>query len=87
MLDIARHHAEQDTRGMAMLTALRNCGVRSDHLFTAGVVSIGLSVASWVSSRKAEDVARADRWGIFVGEWAPAFFALGAALRIDETRR
>ncbi|MGW1438655.1 hypothetical protein ACWD7M_25845 [Streptomyces griseus] len=24
--------------------------------------------------------ARADRWGIFVGEWAPTFFALGLAL-------
>ncbi|MFR9727862.1 hypothetical protein ACL03H_01450 [Saccharopolyspora sp. MS10] len=70
-----------------MLTTLRNYGVRSDHLFIAGMVSIGLSVASWASSRKAEDVARADRWGIFVGEWAPTFFALGAALRIDETHR
>jgi hypothetical protein len=23
---------------------------------------------------------RADRWGLFVGEWAPTFFALGLAL-------
>lgn len=70
-----------------MLKTLRNLGVRSDHLFIAGLASIGLSVASWASSRKAEDVARADRWGIFVGEWAPTFFALGAALRVDEAQR
>ncbi|WP_043252702.1 hypothetical protein [Streptomyces vinaceus] len=36
----------------------------------------------WCGSMKAEaaGTARADRWGIFVGEWAPTFFALGLAL-------
>ncbi|WP_199810092.1 hypothetical protein [Streptomyces vinaceus] len=29
---------------------------------------------------EAAGTARADRWGIFVGEWAPTFFALGLAL-------
>jgi hypothetical protein len=29
-------------------------------------------------------VDRADRWGIFVGEWAPTFFALATAMRIEE---
>jgi hypothetical protein len=27
---------------------------------------------------------RADRWGIFVGHWAPTFFGLGNALRSYE---
>ncbi|MEU3396626.1 hypothetical protein [Streptomyces filamentosus] len=27
-----------------------------------------------------ENLERADRWGIFVGEWVPTFFALGLAL-------
>jgi hypothetical protein len=29
-------------------------------------------------------IDRADRWGIFIGEWAPTFFALGVGLRLDE---
>ncbi|MFJ5085409.1 hypothetical protein [Streptomyces sp. NPDC088706] len=29
---------------------------------------------------EAQGVDRADRWGIFVGEWAPTFFGLGLAL-------
>lgn len=28
--------------------------------------------------------AQADRWGLFVGEWAPIFFAIGIALRLEE---
>lgn len=70
-----------------MLTMLRNKGVTSDHLFAAGLASIGLSVISWVASRGAsESTDRADRWGIFVGEWAPSFFILGVGLRIEEHR-
>ena len=34
---------------------------------------------------KAEDPrAQADRWGPFDGEWAPTFFAIGIALRLEE---
>ncbi|TDD87789.1 hypothetical protein E1202_15970 [Saccharopolyspora karakumensis] len=68
-----------------MLTILRKKGVTSDHMFAAGLISIALSVVSWAASLNAsESTARADRWGIFVGEWAPSFFALGVALRVDE---
>ena len=28
--------------------------------------------------------AQADRWGLFVGEWAPTFFAIGISLRLEE---
>lgn len=28
---------------------------------------------------------RADRWGIFIGQWAPTLMAMGVALRIEET--
>ena len=28
--------------------------------------------------------AQADRWGLFVCEWAPISFAMGSALRLDE---
>lgn len=70
-----------------MLNKLRDAGMKSDHMFIAGFVSIGLSIASWAISTKREGVHRADRWGIFIGEWAPTFFALGAAMRIDETHQ
>ena len=34
---------------------------------------------------KTEDsCAQADRWGLFVGEWAPTFFAIGIALGLEE---
>lgn len=68
-----------------MLTMLRQKGITSDHMFAAGLASIALSVISWAMSlNAAESTSRADRWGIFVGEWAPSFFALAVALRIDE---
>jgi hypothetical protein len=68
-----------------IIKKMHDMGIRSEHAYLAGVASIGLSVATWLTSLKAEpgshaDLARADRWGIFVGEWAPTFFGLGLAL-------
>ncbi|MFJ9033037.1 hypothetical protein ACIRQP_31815 [Streptomyces sp. NPDC102274] len=66
-----------------MIKMLHEKGLRSEHMYTAGVVSIGLAIASWVGSIKYEPIGgldRADRWGIFVGEWAPTFFCMGLAL-------
>lgn len=63
-----------------MLRKLHDLGVRSEHLYTAAAVSIGLSFASWLASKKAESTERADRWGIFVGEWAPTLMAMGVGL-------
>ncbi|MGY6022547.1 hypothetical protein [Streptomyces spinosirectus] len=59
---------------------LHDAGVKSEHAYLAATASIGLSLVSWLTSHRAEDLERADRWGIFVGEWAPTFFALGLAL-------
>lgn len=66
-----------------LIKKMHDMGIRSEHAYTAAMASIGLSVLTWVASLKAEPgagVARADRWGIFVGEWAPTFFGLGVAL-------
>ncbi|MCZ9350940.1 hypothetical protein NGM36_14190 [Streptomyces mutabilis] len=66
---------------------LHHKGVRSEHAYVAAFVSIGLSIAAWATSLNAEPgagVARADRWGIFVGERAPTFFGLGLALSHHE---
>ncbi|MEO3868925.1 hypothetical protein ABGB18_08860 [Nonomuraea sp. B12E4] len=70
-----------------MIKKLHKMGIRSDHMYTAGAVSVGLAVAAWLMSNslEAKGIDRADRWGIFIGEWAPTFVALGVALRIEET--
>ncbi|MFE7751359.1 hypothetical protein [Streptomyces sp. NPDC057428] len=59
---------------------LHEAGLKSEHAYVAAFGSIGLSLVSWLASNKQENIERADRWGIFVGEWAPTFFALGLAL-------
>ncbi|KUL50593.1 MULTISPECIES: hypothetical protein [Streptomyces] len=66
-----------------MIKKLHDIGLRSEHAYIAAVASIGLSVGTWATSLRAEPgtgLDRADRWGIFIGEWAPTFFGLGLAL-------
>jgi hypothetical protein len=68
-----------------IIKKMHDMGIRSEHAYTAAMISIGLSVITWATSLKVEpgahaDLARADRWGIYVGEWAPTFFGLGVAL-------
>jgi len=69
-----------------MIKLLRSLGVTSDVAYLAGMLSIGASVGAWTLSRRMEDAPgeKADRWGIYVGLWAPTFMALGNALKIDE---
>ncbi|MEV6614976.1 hypothetical protein AB0N31_14150 [Streptomyces sp. NPDC051051] len=65
---------------------LHEAGVTSEHAYLAATASIGLSLVSWLASSRNESLERADRWGIFVGEWAPTFFGLGLALANYEDR-
>jgi len=47
--------------------------------FTAGLLSIGASIATWATTKKGADAearAHAERFGIFVGLWAPTFLIL-----------
>lgn len=67
------------------LRVLTGWGVRSSHAYTAGFLAIGVSFLSWLISRRADDPkGQSDRWGLFIGEWAPTFFALGIALKHEE---
>lgn len=69
-----------------MLKTLQNYGIRSEHAYAAGFASIGLTFVSWLGSLgRSKSKANADRFGLFVGEWAPTFFALGVALKLEET--
>lgn len=67
---------------MMIVKKLHGAGLTSEHAYAGAFASIGLSCFSWLASVKweAQGNERADRWGIFVGEWAPTFFALGLAL-------
>lgn len=63
-------------------------GVRSSHAYTAGLLSVGVSFISWLISRgkSGDSKSQSDRWGIFVGQWAPTFLALGVGLKLDEDK-
>ncbi|MGA3523625.1 hypothetical protein [Melissospora conviva] len=71
-----------------MLKKLHESGVKSEHCYMAGFASIGAAYLSWLISKNLEkaEIDRADRWGIFVGQWAPTFFALGNGLAMYEKR-
>ncbi len=66
--------------------SLSRMGVRSGHAYTAGLLSIGISLVSWLISRNKKDDSKSqsDRWGIFIGQWAPTFLALGIALKNEK---
>lgn len=83
-----RAKAAQEVGPVNPIKALSEGGFRSEWAFLGGFVSIGMSALSWLLSRgkKTDDRAQSDRWGIFVGHWAPTFFALGIALKLEEKR-
>jgi len=66
-----------------LIKQLRGMGVTSDMAYLASLASIGLSIATWFASKN-EDRAHAERFGIFVGLWAPTLAALGNALETEE---
>jgi hypothetical protein len=64
---------------------LSGWGIRSRHAYAAGFASVVVSLVAWILSRSSKDSkAQSDRWGLFIGEWAPTFFAIGVALRLEE---
>ena len=72
--------------GFNPIREAHDLGVRSSHAYVLGFASIGLSLISWLISRarNPEDKAQSDRWGMFIGHWAPTFFAIGLALKNEE---
>ena len=75
-------------RGHGVVNRLHRLGVRSEWAYIGGFASIGVSLASWAISRNktGDSKAQSDRWGIFIGHWAPTFMALGVALKLEEKR-
>lgn len=71
-----------------LVKTMHEMGVKSEYIYNAAMGSIGLSVVAWFASKESESAGldRADRWGIFVGTWAPTLFGLGNALRQYEEK-
>ncbi len=69
-----------------MIKILKSVGIKSDFLYGAALASIVASIGAWGTSRSQEDASagKAERWGIFVGLWAPTFMGIGNALKVDE---
>jgi len=53
--------------------------VLSNVCFAAGFFSVIASIAIWYLAKE-PDLAHGERFGIFVGLWAPTFFALSSRL-------
>lgn len=66
-----------------MISKFRTLGLTSGMSYAAGLLSIAASIAIW-NSKKNQDSAHAERFGIFVGLWAPTFFAIGNGLDAAE---
>jgi hypothetical protein len=69
-----------------MVKQLHELGLKSEYAYLGGFASIVASLIVWFASRqkKGHDKSQSDRWGIFIGHWAPTFFALGVALKLEE---
>jgi hypothetical protein len=50
--------------------------VAGDVCFLAGFASILASIAVWGAKKGTDSDAKAERFGIFIGLWAPTFFIL-----------
>ena len=65
-----------------MIKLFKKVGLSQDLMYVLGLASVGASIAIW-NAQKGGDHAHAERFGIFVGLWAPTFFAIGNGLARD----
>ncbi len=74
--------------GLNPIGQLSKWGVKSEHAYLAGFASVVLSTVSWAISRRktSHSKSQSDRWGLFVGEWAPTLMAIGLALKHEEKK-
>jgi hypothetical protein len=68
-----------------MIEQIRKLNITSDMAYIAAAFSILLSIGLWLT-RRDEDSAHAERFGIFVGLWAPTLATLGNALANAERK-
>lgn len=65
---------------------VHDLGFKSEYAYIGGFASIVIALVAWLASqgKDSNDKAQSDRWGIFIGHWAPTFFAIGLALKHEE---
>jgi hypothetical protein len=80
------HELQENT--MNPVRFLSDLGVQSKHAYWGGFASIVIALVAWLASqgKDSNDKAQSDRWGIFIGHWAPTFFGLGIALKLEEKK-
>ncbi len=66
-----------------MIKQIRDTGLTSNTMYLAAFVSVVLSIAIWVL-RRGEDRPNAERFGIFVGLWAPTLMSLAKSIEDSE---
>jgi hypothetical protein len=64
---------------------VEDAGVTAPVAYTAAFASVALSIGIWLL-RRGEDRANAERFGIFVGLWAPTLMTLGKVLEDRERK-
>ncbi len=71
---------------MTLTEAVRKAGMRSTHLYTASLGSIGLCIALWIRAKTVDQDERgnAERRALFVGLWPPMIWLMGDTLRTAE---
>lgn len=67
-----------------LVKRMHQLGITSDVLQILGFASIFASIATWRKAKTSGDAAHAERFGIFVGLWAPTFFALASEVAVVE---
>ena len=67
-----------------LVKQMHQLGISSDVLQVLGFASIFASIATWRAAKNSGDAAHAERFGIFVGLWAPTFFALASEVAVVE---
>lgn len=63
---------------------MTDIGITSDVLQILGFASVVGSIATWRMASGSGDAAHAERFGIFIGLWAPTFFALAGQVATVE---
>lgn len=67
-----------------LVRRLHALGVTSDMLELAALGSIAASILTWRRAKSTGDIAHAERFGIFIGLWAPTFVAFAEQLTTVE---
>jgi hypothetical protein len=66
-----------------VINTLKKAGISSSLSYLLGFISVATSIAIW-NAKTGGDAAHAERFSIFVGLWAPTFFAIGNGLDAAE---